>query len=90
LLIRNPEIVSWVLPVTVNVSSSRECGQDIGKEYRTNGQEDRHCGTFNIRRGIFQGGSLSPLLFVVALVPLSMVLRQTKAGCDMGNMNAAL
>ena len=42
-------------------------------------------GNVNIRRGIFQGDSLSPLLFVVALILLSMVLRQTKAGYDLGN-----
>ena len=46
-------------------------------------------GNVNTRRGIFQGDSfpdsLSPLLFVVAQIPLSMVLRQTKAGYDLGN-----
>ena len=42
-------------------------------------------GIVNIRRGIFQGDSLSPLLFVVSLIPLSMVLRQIKIGYDLGN-----
>ena len=37
-------------------------------------------GQINIRRGIFQGDSLSPLLFILALVPLSTVLRQTEKG----------
>ena len=32
-----------------------------------------------IRRGIFQGDSLSPLLFVLVMIPLTLVLRQTKA-----------
>ena len=36
-------------------------------------------GHVNIRRGIFQGNSLSPLLFVLVMIPLPMVLRQTKA-----------
>ena len=31
------------------------------------------------KRGIFQGDSLSPLVFVLALVPLSLVLRKAKA-----------
>ena len=32
-----------------------------------------------IRRGIFQGDSLSPLLLVLVIIPLILVLRQTKA-----------
>ena len=40
-------------------------------------------GTVNVRRGIFQGDSLSPLLFVVTLIPLSLVLREVKAGYDL-------
>ena len=35
-------------------------------------------GDVNIRRGIFQGNSLSPLLFVACLIPLSVILRKTK------------
>ena len=31
-----------------------------------------------ISRGIFQGDSLSPLLFVLVIIPLTLVLRQTK------------
>ena len=34
-------------------------------------------GQVNIRRGIFQGDSLSPLLFVAALIPLIVILRKT-------------
>ena len=34
----------------------------------------------NIRRGIFQGDSLSPLLFVVALILLTIILRTLKQG----------
>ena len=41
-------------------------------------------GEVNIRRGIFQGDSLSPLLFVLAMIPLSEVLRKTKLGYDLG------
>ena len=40
-------------------------------------------GTVNVRRGIFQGDSLSPLLFVVTLIPLSLVLREVKAVYDL-------
>lgn len=37
-------------------------------------------GQVKIKRGIFQGDSLSPLLFVMALIPLSTVLRKTGMG----------
>ena len=38
----------------------------------------------NIRRGIFQGDSLSPLLFVVALIPVTILLRTLKQGYSFG------
>ena len=37
-------------------------------------------GTVNIWRGIFQGGSLSPLLFVICMIPLTEILRKVKMG----------
>ena len=42
-------------------------------------------GEVNIRRGIFQGDSLSPILFVIALIPLSIVLNKTKVGYGLVN-----
>ena len=35
-------------------------------------------GEVDIKRGIFQGGSLSLLVFVLALIPLSLILRKAK------------
>ena len=40
-------------------------------------------GEVPIKRGIFQGDSLSPLLFVLALIPLTLILRDVKAGYDL-------
>ena len=37
-------------------------------------------GSVPIRRGIFQGDSFSPLLFVIALLPLIHILRETGMG----------
>lgn len=37
-------------------------------------------GEVSVRRGIFQRDSLSPLLFVIAMLPLSNVLNESEAG----------
>ena len=34
----------------------------------------------NIQRGIFQGDALSPLLFIIAKMPLNRILRKCSAG----------
>ena len=39
-------------------------------------------GEVDIKRGIFQGDSLSPLVFVLALIPLSLILRKVKAAYE--------
>ena len=38
-------------------------------------------GSISIKRGIFQGDSLSPLLFTMSLNPLSWELQKTGYGC---------
>ena len=39
-------------------------------------------GEVEIKRDIFQGDSLSPLVFVLALIPLSLILRKTKVAYE--------
>jgi len=40
-------------------------------------------GQVDIRGGIFQGDSLLPLLFIVMLLPLTLVLRKMRLAKDM-------
>ena len=42
-------------------------------------------GDVQVRRGIFQGYNLSPLLFIVCMIPLTLILRKTKASYKLGN-----
>ena len=41
-------------------------------------------GEVNVKRGIFLGDSLSPLLFVLSMVPLSLILRKVNAYYEWG------
>ena len=42
--------------------------------------DEKLLGSVPIRRGIFQGDSFSPLLFVIVLLPLTHILRETGMG----------
>jgi len=45
--------------------------------------EGLQLGEVQIKRGIFQGDSLSPLVFVMAMVPLTIILRKIRPGYSM-------
>ena len=53
----------------------------------SNGNE---LGDVKVNRGIFQGDSLSPLLFVLCILPMSLVLRKVKAGYEWGKKEFSL
>ena len=46
---------------------------------------NQNLGTVDINRGIFQGDSLSPLLFIMIMIPLSMLLKEERKGYKLGN-----
>ena len=50
----------------------------------------RTFGSINVTRGFIQGDCLSPLLFVLAFIPLSMLLRMVKAGYDLASRKGLL
>ena len=52
-----------------------------GKTLLTSNQEA--LGTVDIKIRIFQGDSLSPILSVIIMIPLSLILRVTRAGCQL-------
>ena len=79
---------SWILKTLALVGRARiivELLKRSMKSWRTvlfSGKN--RLGKVNIRRGIFQGDSMSSLLFVVALIPVTIILRTLKQGYSFG------
>ena len=42
-------------------------------------------GDLRLRRGVFQEGALLPLLFVIALIPLTLLLRKARSSGEFKN-----
>ena len=70
-----------VFGVAVNVRSFANASMKQWNTEQTAG--NRRFGNLKTKCGIFQSDSLSPLLFVLGMIPLTMSLRQTKASYEL-------
>ena len=70
-----------VFEVAVNIRSFVNASMKQWNTELTVGNQ--RLGNVKIRRGIFQGDSLSPLLFVLVMIPLTLMLRQTKESYEL-------
>ena len=79
---------SWILEGLELVQVSDNILQFVKRSMANWQTELNSCGEslakVNIRRGTFQGDSLSPLLFVICMIPLTHVLHKAKAGYTLG------
>ena len=77
---------SWIIECLEIFGIARNVEQFIRRSMAQWKTELTSCGErlshVHIRRGIFQGDSLSPLLFVLCLIPLSLVLRKVKSAYE--------
>ena len=80
---------SWLeecLEIFGNAENVRKLLTNSMKTWRTELTDcGESLGDVQIKREIFQGDSLSPLLFVLALTPMSMVLRNVCHGYEFRN-----
>ena len=80
---------SWILEmlemvkVARNISTLIRNSMEDWKTVLTTG--GRELGEVSIERGIFQGDSFSPLLFIIIMMPLSALLKRENIGYELGN-----
>ena len=79
---------SWILEmlkmVKVSENVERLIRQSMTNWKTTLTANGQTLGDVAINRGIFQGDSLSPLLFVIVMMPLSFILRREGLGFKLG------
>ena len=77
---------SWILESLKGLGVNRQIREFLQESMKTWRVEltcgEQILGEVKINRGIFQGDTLSPLLFVTALIPLTHILRKSKAGYE--------
>ena len=75
---------SWIQESLELAGVANNVVEFIARSMKTWNVELMSCGKFlakvNIRRGIFRGDCLSPLLFVICMFPLTEILRQVQLG----------
>ena len=85
---------SWILKclkmfgIASNLTALTEKAMEKGNVDLVAGNEK--LGNVRIKSGIFQGHSLSPLLLVLALIPLAIILRKMKAGCQFSTQRSSI
>jgi len=72
----------WILKV-LNLTKVAGNLESFLKNSMNSWQTNLTLGNVNIKRGIFQGDSLSPLLFIMVMIPLSILLRKEKFGYEL-------
>ena len=79
----------WILESLGLVQVSENIVEFIRKSMKNWITNLTSCGEYlvnvDVRRGIFQGDSLSPLLFVLCMIPLTQILRKLKSGYTLKN-----
>ena len=75
--------VPGIMGVADNVCTLRRCSMRHWQPELT--ADGKKLGTVRIKRGIFQGDSLSHLLFVMIMIPLSIILNDVHKGYKLGS-----
>ena len=74
---------SWILESISLVGIANNINRLL-ENNMANWKTELTAGKVHIKRGIFQGDSLSPLLFVITMIPISHLLRERNKGYQFG------